>query len=140
MGIRLAFPTMKRTAAGITVIFHYITGFAWPQAFGAIVGSTDPVLASLSSMNDGTKLPVLMLTMALLASKTDFSAGILTHCILKDILWALSSGLGIGFGMGRSVGKLVAHIRNAHQDVAPNDFFALELIAPNYAGAQRIDT
>lgn len=67
----------------------------------AIVAPTDPVLASLISvndandddsirvslsseagMNDGTALPVLMLAMALLATKVDFSAGLLLH-------WAL---------------------------------------------------
>lgn len=160
MGIRLAFPAMVLTVAGITLLFHLITGLSWPLslAFGAIVAPTDPVLASLISvndandddsmrvslsseagMNDGTALPVLMLAMTLLAAKTDFSAGLLLHWALKDILWALFGGLGIGFGMGRGVGRLAARVRSAHQDVAPNDFFALALIALSYAAAQSVD-
>lgn len=41
--------------------------------------------------------------------------------------------------MGRGVGKLAARVHSAHQDVAPNDFFALALIALSYAAAQSVD-
>lgn len=33
MGIRLAFPAMVLTVAGITLLFHLITGFSWPLSW-----------------------------------------------------------------------------------------------------------
>lgn len=160
MGLRLAFPAMVMTVGGVTVAAHLLTGFSWPLAlaFGAIVAPTDPVLASLISvndandddslrvalsseagMNDGSALPILMLAMTLLASKGTFEPGMLTNWALVDILWALIGGLGIGFAMGRLVGRLAARVRSEQQDAAPNDFFALALIALSYAAAQSLD-
>lgn len=54
MGLRLAFPSMLLTVAGVTLAAHFLVGFSWPLslAFGAIVAPTDPVLASLISVND----------------------------------------------------------------------------------------
>ena len=54
VGVRLAFPAMLLTVGGMTLLVHWITGFDWALslAFGAIVAPTDPVLASLSSVND----------------------------------------------------------------------------------------
>ena len=87
MGVRLAFPGMLLTVAGVTVAAHYLIGLSWPisLAFGAIVAPTDPVLASLISvnnasdedhlrvslsseagMNDGSALPILMLALLLM--------------------------------------------------------------------------
>ncbi|KAA6108094.1 cation:proton antiporter, partial [Pantoea sp. B_10] len=87
VGLRLAFPAMLLTVGGMACLIHWITGFGWPLslAFGAIVAPTDPVLASLISvndardddalrvalsseagMNDGSALPLLMLALLLM--------------------------------------------------------------------------
>ncbi len=56
-----------------------------------------------------------------------------------DVLWAIAGGMGIGFVLGRFVGQYATHLRHTHQDVAPNDFLALALIALSYAAAQALD-
>lgn len=160
LGLRLAFPGMLLTVAGMSLAAHYLAGLSWPYAlaFSAIVAPTDPVLASLISvndardddnlrvslsseagMNDGTALPLLILAVTLLTTQQPLSAELLTHWALKDVLWAIVGGLGIGFVLGRFVGQYVTHLRHAHQDVAPNDFLALALIALSYAAAQTLD-
>ncbi|WP_410013040.1 cation:proton antiporter [Sodalis sp. C49] len=160
MGLRLAFPAMILTVGGVTLAAHWLTGFSWPLslAFGAIVAPTDPVLASLISvndardddslrvslsseagMNDGTALPILMLAMLLLTTHEPLSFGMLGHWALRDVAWALLGGLGIGFGMGRLIGHLATHLKSTRNDTAPNDFLALALVALSYAAAQSLD-
>lgn len=160
MGLRLAFPGMLLTVAGMALAAHWLAGFSWPMAlaFGAIVAPTDPVLASLISvndardddnlrvslsseagLNDGTALPLLMLAVALIGGSGEMSWAFLSHWALKDVLWAVAGGSAIGFVLGRSVGQYATHLRHTHQDVAPNDFLALALIALSYAIAQSLD-
>ncbi|QCR38552.1 sodium:proton antiporter [Nissabacter sp. SGAir0207] len=157
MGARLAFPAMVLTVGGVTLAAHAMLGFSWPLslAFGAIVAPTDPVLASLISvndasdnddlrvalsseagMNDGSALPFLMLALMLMASSGDLTLAEWGHWALVDVLWAVAGGLGIGFGMGRLIGLLATLLRSKQRDVAPNDFLALALIALSYAAAQ----
>ncbi|WP_428943354.1 cation:proton antiporter [Pantoea sp. FN060301] len=158
-GLRLAFPGMLLTVGGVMLASHYLFGLSWLMslAFGAIVAPTDPVLASLISvndardddnlrvslsseagMNDGTALPLLMLAMLLMTSPDGFTLAALGHWALVDLLWAIVGGVGIGFIMGRFVGQYVTHLRHTHQDVAPNDFLALALIALCYSLAQEV--
>lgn len=160
MGLRLAFPGMLLTVAGVTVAAHFLFGLSWmlSLAFGAIVAPTDPVLASLISvndardddnlrvslsseagMNDGTALPLLMLAVMLLTTQDGVSLEMLGEWALVDVVWAIIGGLGIGFLLGRFVGQYITHLRNTHQDVAPNDFLALALIALSYTAAQALD-
>ncbi len=160
MGIRLAFPAMILTVAGVTVAVHLLAGFSWPLSlvFGAIVAPTDPVLASLISvndardddnlrvslsseagMNDGTALPILMLAMAWLTSSTPLSFSMLGHWALVDVVWALLGGLGIGYSLGRLISHLATYLKSSRQDTVPNDFLALALIALSYAAAQSLD-
>lgn len=160
MGLRLAFPGMLLTVAGVTLAAHWLAGFSWPLAlaFGAIVAPTDPVLASLISvndardndnlrvslsseagMNDGTALPLLMLAVALLTGSGEMSWAYLSHWALVDVLWAVVGGSAIGFVLGKLIGQYAAHLRHTHQDVAPNDFLALALIALSYSAAQALD-
>ncbi|WP_312663888.1 sodium:proton antiporter [Pantoea sp. CTOTU49201] len=159
LGVRLAFPAMLLTVGGMTLLVHWITGFDWAMslAFGAIVAPTDPVLASLISvndardddalrvalsseagMNDGSALPLLMLAILLL-QPGELSTAALGEWFAKDALWAIGGGLGIGFVLGWLIGQLATHLRTANQDVAPNDLFALALIALSYAAAQSVD-
>ncbi|WP_338564295.1 sodium:proton antiporter [Erwinia sp. E_sp_B04_7] len=160
MGLRLAFPGMLLTVAGVTLVAHYLTDLSWTLslAFGAIVAPTDPVLASLISvndardddnlrvslsseagMNDGTALPLLMLAVMLLTTQGDFTLVDFGQWALIDVVWAITGGLGIGFVLGRFVGQYITHLRHTYQDVAPNDFLALALIALSYAAAQALD-
>lgn len=160
MGVRLAFPGMLLTVAGVTVVAHYLTGLSWPMAlaFGAIVAPTDPVLASLISvndardeddlrvslsseagMNDGSALPILMLALLLMNSSEPLTYLQIGHWALVDVIWALLGGLGIGYGLGRLIGLLATRMRHAQGDIAPSDFIALSLIALSYAAAQSLD-
>lgn len=158
-GVRLAFPAMLLTVGGMTLLVHWITGFNWPLslAFAAVVAPTDPVLASLISvndardddalrvalsseagMNDGSALPLLMLAVLLFNGEATDGA-FFAHWVLKDVIWAVPGGLAIGFILGRLIGMLVTRLRHARSDVAPNDFLALALIALSYALAQALD-
>ncbi|MDF7661562.1 sodium:proton antiporter [Erwiniaceae bacterium L1_54_6] len=159
VGVRLAFPAMLLTVAGMTLLVRWLTGVDWPLAlaFAAIVAPTDPVLASLISvndardddalrvalsseagMNDGSALPLLMLALLMLhhpvLTLTDVSLW-----AARDAIWAMGGGLVIGYVIGRVIGQLATHLRSAHQDVAPNDILALALIALSYAAAQSLD-
>nr|WP_310618228.1 cation:proton antiporter [Pantoea cypripedii] len=159
VGVRLAFPAMLLTVAGMTLLVRWLTGFDWPLAlaFAAIVAPTYPVLASLISvndardddalrvalsseagMNDGSALPLLMLALLILHQPaltfTDISLW-----AARDAVWAIGGGLVIGYAIGRVIGQLATHLRSAHQDVAPNDILALALIALSYAAAQSLD-
>lgn len=159
VGMRLAFPAMLLTVGGMTLLVHWITGFDWALslAFGAIVAPTDPVLASLISvndardddalrvalsseagMNDGTALPLLMLAL-LIAQPGGVTSSSIGEWAAKDVLWAIAGGLLIGYVLGRLVGLLATRLRSAHQDAAPNDFLALALIALAYAIAQSVE-
>ncbi|MFE8150141.1 sodium:proton antiporter [Brenneria goodwinii] len=160
IGLRLAFPGMLLTVAGAALAVHYFAELSWPLslAFGAIVAPTDPVLASLISvndasdndnmrvslsseagMNDGSALPLLMLAVMLLTAPGGVSLAAFGQWALVDVLWAITAGVAIGFAMGRFVGQYATHLRHTHQDVAPNDFLALALIALSYAAAQALD-
>lgn len=160
IGLRLAFPGMLLTVAGVALAAHYLAELSWPLslAFGAIVAPTDPVLASLISvndardsdnlrvslsseagMNDGSALPLLMLAVMMVTTPGGLSLAAFGQWALVDVLWAITAGVGIGFAMGRLVGQYATHLRHTHQDVAPNDFLALALIALSYATAQALD-
>lgn len=160
IGLRLAFPGMLLTVAGVALAAHYLAELSWPLslAFGAIVAPTDPVLASLISvndardsdnlrvslsseagMNDGSALPLLILAVMMVTTPGGLSLAAFGHWALVDVLWAITAGVGIGFAMGRLVGQYATHLRHTHQDVAPNDFLALALIALSYAAAQALD-
>ncbi|ATA21614.1 sodium/proton antiporter (CPA1 family) [Gibbsiella quercinecans] len=160
IGLRLAFPGMLLTVAGVALAAHYLAELSWPLslAFGAIVAPTDPVLASLISvndardsdnlrvslsseagMNDGSALPLLILAVMMITTPGGLSLAAFGQWALVDVLWAITAGVSIGFAMGRLVGQYATHLRHTHQDVAPNDFLALALIALSYAAAQALD-
>lgn len=159
-GILLAFPAMLLTVLGTMVVVHLITGFSWPLslAFAAIVAPTDPVLASLISvnhagdddalrvalsseagLNDGSALPLLMLALLLFHHNAPPSAELFGHWLAKDVLWAIGMGALIGYCFGRVIGILATRLRSVNSDSAPNDFLALALIAIAYASAQYVE-
>lgn len=161
IGGLLAFPTMVVTVLAMMATVHYLTGLPWllSLAFGAIVAPTDPVLASLISvnnardddslrsslsveagLNDGSALPFLMLALLLYGNQQgSFTWSLFAKWGLIDVLWALCAGLLVGYTLGWLIGMLAARMRHANQDIAPNDLIALALIALSYAAAQFID-
>ncbi|CAK9885167.1 MAG: Na(+)/H(+) antiporter NhaH [Candidatus Erwinia impunctatus] len=160
VGLRLAFPAMLLTVAATTLAAHYLTALSWPLAlaFAAIVAPTDPVLASLISvndasdsdqlrvslsseagMNDGSALPLLLLAVMFYFSPEGPSAMSLLHWFSVDVLWALLGGTTVGYLIGRFIGQYATHLRLTQQDAAPNDLLALSLIALSFACAQAIE-
>ncbi len=128
VGLRLAFPAMLLTVGGMACLVHWITGFNWPLslAFGAIVAPTDPVLASLISvndardddalrvalsseagMNDGSALPLLILALLLMRPE-GFDLASLGEWATLDVLWSIGGGIAIGYLLGRVIGQRAA--------------------------------
>ena len=159
-GILLAFPAMLLTVLGTMVVVHFITGFSWPLslAFAAIVAPTDPVLASLISvnhagdddalrvalsseagLNDGSALPLLMLALLIFQHNEPLTADLFGHWLAKDVLWAIGMGTLIGYSFGCLIGIMATRLRSVNSDPAPNDFLTLALIAISYAAAQSVE-
>lgn len=156
MAGRLALPAMVLTIAIVTMMIMY--GLGWPLApslaLAAILSPTDPVLASLISvddardddalrvalsgeagLNDGTALPFLLLALAL-SSGHGTNAGFWVHWLAVGMVWNLFGGLAIGFLVGWSIGRLGTHARHVTRDVAPSDFLALGIMATSYVVAE----
>jgi NhaP-type Na+/H+ or K+/H+ antiporter len=157
-GLRLAAPAMVLSVAALAWASHALLALSWPIAlvFAAIAAPTDPVLASLVSvddardddalrvalsseagLNDGTAMPFLLLGMQLYAGKAD--SGALWHWFGRDVCWALPAGLAIGFLLARLIGIVATRAKMASGDRAPSDFLALALIALTYAFARAFD-
>ena len=157
-GLRLAAPAMVLSVAGLAWASHALLALSWPLAlvFAAIAAPTDPVLASLVSvddardddalrvtlsseagLNDGTAMPLLLLGLLLHTNKPD--TGALLHWFWRDVCWALPAGLAIGFLLARLIGIIATRAKMASGDRAPSDFLALALIALTYAFARAFD-
>lgn len=153
--LRLALPAMLLTIAGVALATHALLGWPWPVALAiaAMVSPTDPVLASLVSvddardddamrvalsgeagLNDGTALPFLLLALALVAQSP--SPGLWAHWVTWELLWECSVGLLFGLLVGWLMGYVGTHLRHAAQDVAPSDFLALGIMGLAYGGAE----
>jgi len=120
---------------------------------GAVLAPTDPVLAadvqvkevgdrdklrfSLTAeagLNDGTAFPFVMLGLGLLGLH-DLGAGWWRWWMI-DVAWAIAAGLGIGFGLGTLVARVVLYLRKTHQEaVGLDNFLALGVIALAYGVA-----
>ncbi len=159
MAVRLAVPAMVLTVAGIVAIAQ--VGLGWPfaaaLALAAMVSPTDPVLASLVSvddardddalrvalsgeagLNDGTALPLLILALALMQHQGDPGA-VVGHWFAVDVIWGLAGGLLIGFVGGWGLGYVGTHLRHATREVAPSDFLAIGIVLVVYALAKLVD-
>ncbi|MDF3983391.1 cation:proton antiporter [Luteibacter sp. PPL201] len=155
--LRLAVPAMLLTIAGLATLMHGWAGWAWPAALAlaAILSPTDPVLASLVSvddardddamrvalsgeagLNDGTALPFLLLALALMGSGSQVDVWV--HWFTVDLLWEWLGGLGIGLLIGWLIGCAGTHMRHAAREVAPSDFLALGIMGLAYGGAELI--
>jgi len=120
---------------------------------GAVLAPTDPVLAadvqvkdvgdrdklrfSLTAeagLNDGTAFPFVMLGLGLLGLHD--LGGFWWRWWAIDVAWAVAAGLGVGFGLGTLVARVVLHLRKKHREaVGLDNFLALGLIALAYGSA-----
>ncbi|AGN81760.1 cation:proton antiporter [Pseudomonas sp. GD03651] len=154
----LAGPVMMLCIGGVTLLLHYGLDLEWGIAvlIGAILAPTDPVLATLvqvadaqdddpvrfslsgeAGLNDGVAFPFVILGLLLQQNSGHAWLG---DWLIKDILWAVSAGLLLGYWMGRGLGKLTLFLRLRNDDstVSPNDYLALALIALAYVFAETI--
>lgn len=157
--LRLALPAMLLTVAALTACVHLLLGWAWPDALAlaAILAPTDPVLASLVSvddardddalrvglsgeagLNDATALPFLLLALALM--QHDATPALWTHWFLSDVVWEWVGGLAIGFSAGWLLGYAGTRLRHATRDAAPSDLMALGIMALAYGLAELTET
>ncbi|HVK03650.1 MAG TPA: sodium:proton antiporter [Armatimonadaceae bacterium] len=158
--IRLAFGGMALTVGLIAFAGVTLLGLPLGAAIllGAILAPTDPVLASdvqvehhedrdrlrfglsgEAGLNDGTAFPFVMLGLGLLGLH-DLGSGI-ERWVAVDVLWAVAGGLGVGFGMGWLIARLVLHLRRVHKEaVGLDEFLTLGLIALSYGVALLLHT
>lgn len=155
---RLAGPVMLACIALVAVFSHYVIGLGWPASFllGAVLAPTDPVLASTVSVNDaadhdrmryglsgeagfndGAAFPFVIFALMWMeyGALGEWTGGWALH----RLVWAVPAGLGIGYFLGKGIGRLAIWLRARYQDnEAPNDFLAMALIALAYVGAETI--
>ena len=154
----LAGPVMLICIGGVTLVLHYGLSLGWGVSLliGAILAPTDPVLATLvqvvdaqdddlvrfslsgeAGLNDGVAFPFVILGLFL---QQDNGQAWFSDWMLKDMLWAVTAGLLLGYWMGRGLGKLTLFLRLRSHDstVSPNDYLALALIALAYVSAESI--
>ncbi|HUQ70597.1 MAG TPA: cation:proton antiporter [Planctomycetaceae bacterium] len=120
---------------------------------GAVLAPTDPVLAadvqvkdagdrdelrfSLTAeagLNDGTAFPFVMLGLGLLGLHD--LGGFWWRWWTIDVAWAAAAGLGVGFGLGTLVARVVLYLRKTHREaVGLDNFLALGLLGLAYGAA-----
>lgn len=157
--LRLALPAMVLTVGGLCVVGHAVFGWPWPLslALAAMLSPTDPVLASLVSvddardndalrvglsgeagLNDGTALPFLVLAMAWMTGEATGEPGFWPHWLSVELGWDWVGGIGIGFLIGWGLGHIGTRFRHAAQGVAPSDLLALGIMALAYGVAEAL--
>ena len=158
--VQLATVSMLLTVGAITAVGVYALNLSLGAAvlLGAILAPTDPVLASdvqvadpgdrdrlrfgltgEGGLNDGTAFPLVMLGLGLLGLHELGSGGWRWWTV--DVLWATVGGLGLGWGLGTLVGRLIIYLRMRHREALESDeFIALGLIALTYGLALLLNT
>lgn len=160
MAVRLALPAMVLTVGGVCVAGHVLFGWPWPLALAlaAMLSPTDPVLASLVSvddardddalrvglsgeagLNDGTALPFLVLALAWMTGEAAGDPGFWPHWFTVELGWDWVGGIAIGFLIGWGLGHIGTRFRHAAQGVAPSDLLALGIMALAYGVAEALD-
>jgi len=153
--VRLATISMVLTVALVAAVGVYGLGLPLGAAvlLGAILAPTDPVLASdvqvehptdrdrlrfaltgEAALNDGTAFPFVMLGLGLLGHHELGALG--WRWLTIDVLWAVASGLGVGWALGWLVSRVVLWLRRERKEaVGLDDLLALGLIALAYGAA-----
>ncbi len=152
---RLAVVSMTVSVALVATAGFFGAGLSLGPAIllGAILAPTDPVLASdvqvggpgdrdrlrftltgEAGLNDGTAFPFVMLGLGLAGAHDLGAAG--WRWLVVDVVWASVGGLGIGWGLGTAVARLVVWLRQAPGGaVAREEYLTLGLIALAYGVA-----
>jgi NhaP-type Na+/H+ or K+/H+ antiporter len=147
--VRLATVSMLLTVGLIALAGVLGLGLSLGAAvlLGAILGPTDPVLASdvqveqpsdgdrvrfgltgEAGLNDGSAYPLVLLGLGLLDLHNLGRLG--GSWLALDLLWAVGGGLGIGWLLGQGIGRLVLRLRRERRAaIGLDDFLALGLIA-----------
>lgn len=157
--VQLATVSMLLTVGAVTAVGVYLLKLPLGAAvlLGAILAPTDPVLASEvqvadladrdrlrfgltgeGGLNDGTAFPLVMLGLGLLGLHGLGFGGDegVWRWWTVDVLWATAGGLGLGYGLGTVVGRLIIYLRMRHREALDSDeFIALGLIALTYGVA-----
>ena len=155
---RMASIVMVATIAGVAMVAWAVFDFppALALLLGAILAPTDPVLAGSvtvghaddrdplrytlsgeAGLNDGAAFPFVLLALSLLALNS--TPPDIPMWALRELVWAIPGGIGIGFALGRVVGSAAIALRSKNRDThAPTDFLALALIALAYALTQAV--
>ena len=150
--VQLATVSMIVTVAAVTALGVYGLGLSLGASvlLGAILAPTDPVLASEvqvanpgdrdrlrlgltgeGGLNDGTAFPFVMLGLGLLGLHELGEGGWRWWTV--DVLWAVAGGLGLGYLLGKLVGRTIIYLRMRHREALGSDeFIALGLIALTY--------
>jgi NhaP-type Na+/H+ or K+/H+ antiporter len=154
--VRLALPGMLLCIGGVMLAMHGLFALSWPLALvcGAMIAPTDPVLASIVSvddaadhdglrfalsgeagLNDGAALPFLVLGLLWARFAGAPSSGELQRWLLHEVIWPLPAGLAIGGAIGWLSGLLGTRTRQITNETAPSDFLALAIILLVFAAA-----
>lgn len=150
--ILLATLSMALTVGMIAAFSHYLLGLPWGAGvlLGAILGPTDPVLAtdvqsrhpgdrdqlrftltSEAGMNDGSAFPFVVLGMGLLGLHEIGESGL--QWVLRDVLWATFAGIGIGVVAGVLLARVGWRLRrDPYRHELMDDFLGLGLIGIVY--------
>jgi NhaP-type Na+/H+ or K+/H+ antiporter len=150
--LRLATVSMLVTVLALALVAWTFFGFTWGLAIvlGAALAPTDPVLASEvqlrspeyrdalrfgltgeGGLNDGTAFPFVFLGLGLLGAG-DFSFNPL-RWLAVDVLWSITAGLAVGFGVGAVLARGVRLLRARFSHaVIFDEFLLLGVIALSY--------
>lgn len=150
--VQLATVSMVLTVAAVTAAGYFIMGLPLGAAvlLGAILAPTDPVLASdvqvansgdrdrlrfgltgEGGLNDGTAFPFVMLGLGLLGLHELGEGG--WRWWTTDVIWPVTGGLALGYGLGTLVGRAIIYLRMRHREaLGADEFIALGLIALTY--------
>jgi sodium/hydrogen antiporter len=158
--IRLAFLSMAVTVGLIAIVGVYGLGLSIGAAIllGAVLGPTDPVLASdvqvsdpndqdqlrfgltgEAGFNDGTAFPFVMLGLGLIGFHELGPYGL--RWVTVDLIWAVVGGLAIGTLCGMAISSLMIYLRVHYREAhGLDDFLSLGLIALSYGIALLLHT
>ncbi len=156
--VRLALVTMIAMIGLVALFSHFVLHLPWGAGIllGAILAPTDPVLASdvqvqdpsdrdrlrfsltgEAGLNDGAAFPFVMLGLALLGAESLS----VTKWLLKDVIWAVSGGLLIGWALGKIATHGILFLRRRDEETTIlDDFVAVGLIGLSYGVALAVHT
>lgn len=141
---RLVSLTMILSIGAIAALAYFLLQFdvASSILLGAVLAPTDPVLASdvqvgppleykkdnvrfaltaEAGMNDGTAFPFTWL--AIIAAGTALDTHTVTDWLLRDVLYRMAAGVGMGVLMGRVLAFLILRRRRHRQKAIVRDGF-----------------